>query len=141
MEVVNKEVFSTETTGYSIVDLKKSSEENLEPKDMELLSTDTQKISFDMGWVEKSPMREGGPTKNRGKGKGKLTGPSIISAQTLMDHDRLLRQGPKRKGVVVFEASTEVREKEKRLKRSKDVSAGLISLGSAEAAEQPRRVQ
>ena len=52
----------------------------------------------------------------------------------------LLRQGPKRKGVVVFEVSMEVKEKEKWLKRSEDVGTGLISLGSTEAMEQPRRV-
>ena len=87
MEVSNKEVLSTETTRQSIIDLKKSCEVSLEPKDTELISTDIQKFSFDVGWVEKSPMREGGPTKIRGKGKGKLTGLSFISAQTMMDHD------------------------------------------------------
>ena len=140
VEVVNEEVFSTETTGFSIGDLEKNSDENLETKVVELLSTDTQQIKFDMGWVEKSPLKVGGPTKGRGKGKGKLIGPSIIPAQTLVDQD-LLSCGPKRKGAQVFESPTEGKEKEKRLKRSEEVGNGLIFLGSAEAAEQFRRVQ
>ena len=37
--------------------------------------------------------------------------------------------------------STEVWEKDKRLKRSEDVGTCLIFSGSAEVAEQPRRVQ
>ena len=57
-----------------------------------------------------------------------------------MDQD-LLSCGPKRKGAQVFESPTEGKEKEKRLKRSEEVGNGLIFLGSAEAAEQSRRVQ
>ena len=47
---------------------------SLEPKDTELMSTDKHELSFDMGWVEKSPLRKGGPTKTGGKDKGKLIG-------------------------------------------------------------------
>ena len=86
-------------------------------------------------------MRKRGPTKLRGKEKGKLTGPSFISAQTIMDHDQFLIQGPKRKGDVLFEDSTEVWEKEKRLKRNEDDGTCLIFSGSVEVTKQPRRVQ
>nr|POE60460.1 hypothetical protein CFP56_52631 [Quercus suber] len=120
-EVRNKEVFSTENMGQLIFDMKKSCEVNMEPKDAKLMSTDKQELSFDMGWVEKSPLRKGGLTKTRSKDKGKLIGPSIISAQTMMDRDQLLKNGPKRKGDALSEDSTEVWEKEKRLRRTEDV--------------------
>ena len=80
-------------------------------------------------------MRKGGPTKTQGKDRGKLIGPSIISTQTMIDHDQILKQGPKRKGDALSKDSTELWEKEKRLKRIEDVGALSIFLGSMEVAE------
>ncbi|KAL0001682.1 hypothetical protein SO802_015463 [Lithocarpus litseifolius] len=103
---------------------------------MELISTDKREFRFDMGLVEKSPLRNGGPTKTRGKDKGKLIGLSIFSAQTMMDHDQILKQGPKRKGDALSEDSTELWEKEKFLKRIEDVGALPICSGSAETVDE-----
>ena len=58
IEVSNKEIFSTETMGHSIFDLKKSREVSLESKDAKLISTNKQEFNFDRGWVEKSPLRK-----------------------------------------------------------------------------------
>lgn len=80
-----------ENMGQLIIDMKKSLEVSLDSKDSKLISMDKQEFSFDMGWVEKGPLRERGPTKTRGKDKGKLIGMSIISAQTMMDHDQILK--------------------------------------------------
>nr|POF11715.1 hypothetical protein CFP56_49252 [Quercus suber] len=121
IEVSNKEDISTETKGQSLIDLKMSRELSLEPKVTKLISTNEQKFSFDMGWVENSPLRKGMLTKTWGKEKGKLTRPGIMSAQALMDHDQFLKQGLKRKGDALSEDSTELWEKEKRLKRNEDV--------------------
>lgn len=52
-----------------------------------------------------------------------------------MDHDQVLVQGPKRKGEVLSNVSTEVGEKEKHLKRSEDDGTGLIFSGSTEVEE------
>uniref|UniRef100_A0A7N2N7G9 DUF4283 domain-containing protein n=1 Tax=Quercus lobata TaxID=97700 RepID=A0A7N2N7G9_QUELO len=70
-----------------------------------------------------------------GKDRGKLIGPSIISTQTMIDHDQILKQGPKRKGDALSKDSTELWEKEKRLKRTEDVGALSIFLGSMEIRE------
>nr|POE69953.1 hypothetical protein CFP56_57754 [Quercus suber] len=107
IEVSNKEDFSTETTGQSITDLKMNWEVIQEPKDLELITTDKQEFSFEMGWVEKSPMRRGGSTKTRGKEKGKISGPSTFPAQSMLDQDQFLKEGPKRKGDELYEVPTE----------------------------------
>lgn len=59
--------------------MEDSGDGNLRLKGADAFFTGKQEINFEMGWVEKSYVRKGGPIKTRGKEKGKLNGPSLTS--------------------------------------------------------------
>ena len=113
----------------------------MEGKVTDFNSTELRELSFEMGWASKSHGKKGGPPKARVKEKTKCNGPGLIPVTIRLDQNMCMQYRPKCKGEALDLVSMECGEKEKRVKKELMVSNTSSSMGSAEAAGQPRRVQ